>query len=174
MKGKYGRSDLFDAEDIITANREFYSYIREEADRSYPYHIFGHVAQQTPLVEKNKYGIDTGCVEGNRLTAATVLNHKVLLTSVPVKHDLPKEELYDLFPTEKFNFKLGDLSGREIGRIKWAAEEKVNFISGTMAPSEADVDLMEIEPIHTALQYYKNQGIEEVVLQKKYFSGFRS
>jgi predicted kinase len=40
------------------------------------------------------------------------------------------------------------------------------FISGTMAPARSSKK--ELEPIETALQYFKSQGIEEVIIEPKY------
>lgn len=171
MKGKQGREGLWDleTEDKIKANREFYQYVKDESERSYPYHIFGHVSQKNALKLNNKICVDTGCAQGGRLTAVTVVGSKTFFTSVPMQSEIVhKDELYDLFPRDKYEFNLDGLEPREIGRIKWSIKDKVNFISGTMSPSAADVERQEIEPIENALQYYKDNGVVEVVIQPKY------
>lgn len=172
LKGKDGRELLLADNNTQDANAEHYSYLREEAERSFPYHVFGHLAFKNVLKEGNKLGIDTGCVHGGKLTAVTIIGDKLQFNyqdSLTVKEEW-KQELFDLFKKEsdKYDFNLEHLEPREIGRIKWACEEKVNFISGTMSPSEADLENGDIEPLHKAFEYYKNAGIEEVVVQPKY------
>lgn len=165
VRGKSGGSEV-DWKDVDQA-REFYGYLYEDAERSYPLHIFGHSTFEKPLKIGNKIGIDTGCVYGGKLTAATVVGSRVFFTSVSAEKAYDEGDYVKLEKDEdKYSFDMDGLTGREIGRIKWSAEDKINFISGTMSPSAASDT--EIEPLSTALDYFKNAGVNEVVIQPKY------
>lgn len=168
LKGKPGRGDI--DQDSDEALNEFYAYLKEENERSYPWHVFGHVPLRRRLQLGNKLGIDTGCVHGGELTAVTFFGGKPHFTTVKgtgVHQDKPLNRLF-YNPEKKFDFNLDDLEPREVGRIKWATEEKVNYISGTMSPSAADPEKGEIEPLEKAFEYFDECGIEQLVLQPKY------
>lgn len=73
-----------------------------------------------------------------------------------VSHEVNFEQLlsqYKLEPEEKYWLHQFDESGAK-------------FISGTMSPARSSKK--ELEPVETALQYFKSQGVGEVILQPKY------
>ena len=51
--------------------------------------IFGHTIFQKPFIQKNKIGIDTGAVYGNRLTALLLPDNKFISVSGEQKHPYP-------------------------------------------------------------------------------------
>lgn len=140
-------------------------FLVEEASVNKPKHIFGHLACSTPLYFQNKINIDTGCVNGGKLTAAYFDGHKLKFAhSTPMKNPPLKEDLYELLTETEFN---QDLLGQEDWRrIKALCESKVNYISGTMSPS--DKEGYHLETVRKALSYYKEKGVVSVIMQIKH------
>ena len=147
--------------------------LKPSAARNKPFHIYGHVASSSVAKYKNKIGIDTGAGSGNRLSAALVVGNKVFYKSVPSSN--PKGEvLPNIFgkkdaSTEKLpEVDLSKLDDKELRRIKYSARDKINFISGTMSPSDKDEEKGTLESIAKAFEYYKVMGVDTVCLQPKY------
>ena len=63
---------------------------------------------------------------------------------------------------------MSELEPNDFKRIKWIVNNKINFISGTVSPSDKDIESGSLETIKNALDYYKNNGIKKVVMQPKY------
>ena len=149
------------------------SFIKESSASNKPFHIFGHCRVKNVARVRNKIGIDTGACQGNRLTAATVVGGKVYFNSIESK--MPKtEELPEVFTRKDAateilsDVDLSTLDPKELGRIKWAAKHKVNYISGTMSPADKDMEKGQLETMEKALDYFKSKGVNKVVLQPKY------
>jgi hypothetical protein len=53
-------------------------------------------------------------------------------------------------------------------KLKKLANNKVNYISGTMSPSDKSTNLNELESLEEGLLYFKKNNVENVILQKKY------
>lgn len=160
-------------DELVKEVEEQLSFVKTEADRNAPLHIFGHVALKNVLLLKNKMGIDTGCAHGGRLTMASIDNRggKTFFTSVPVMHESRRpEQLYDLWKgtQEGPMIDIKALEPREYGRVMWLARDKVSFISGTIAPAESDKETDNLESFQKALDYYRSKGVKEVVIQPKY------
>lgn len=149
------------------------SFLKTAAATNKPFHIFGHCRVKNVARVKNKIGIDTGCSQGNRLTAATIVGNKVYFTAIASKMP-PREELAEVFTRKDAateilpDIDLNELDHKELGRIKWAAKNKINFISGTMSPSDKDMDACKLETMAKALEYFRAKGVERVCLQPKY------
>ena len=154
--------------------KEQFKTLIDEADFAQPFRVFGHVATTDGIKHKNLIGIDTGaCHQDGKLTGIVITkDRKVFYTSVP-RNELdapfigelkPSRELMGDITHKKFDASL--LSGRDRSRIHWAKKQKINFVSGTISPSEATET--EFEPIETALKYYKEKGHEQVMLQQKH------
>jgi predicted kinase len=148
-------------------------FIKDVAATNKPFHIFGHCKFKNVARVKNKLGIDTGCAQGGRLTAATVVGSQVFF--IAVSSSLPlKEELAEVFTRKDAatvilpDVKLDELDSKELNRIKWAAKNKINYISGTMSPADKDLSNMKLETMSKALDYFKSKDIERVCLQPKY------
>lgn len=53
-------------------------------------------------------------------------------------------------------------------RLNALKRGNVQFVSGTVSPSESDVDTMDIESLQRALAYFNEKGVERVMLQPKW------
>ncbi|SDE50474.1 AAA domain-containing protein [Paenibacillus sp. cl6col] len=141
-------------------------FIQEEAVSNQPYHIFGHVAAKTAFRIKNKIHVDTGSVHGNRLTAV-IISYKPFFKSHPAKQAIIEEELPTLFEVQR-KVSLQELNDEEVRRLHYCTRNQINFISGTMSPSDKDVDAHELESLKRGLDYFAEHQVEKVVLQPKY------
>lgn len=156
----YEKRELFEE-----AFKKSFEYLYGESTNNQLLHIFGHTTQSSIRNIKNKYFVDTGCVYGNKLSSMTIhpnekityLNVQSDQTSTKIICDLNNKK--ELVPLENSLIPY---------RIKNLAKDKVNFISGTMSPSDKDESNGILESLEVGLHYYKNIGVEEVILQKKY------
>ncbi|WP_260391088.1 hypothetical protein [Apibacter muscae] len=57
-------------------------------------------------------------------------------------------------------------------RIDWFCENKVNAFSPTISPAPKSMERNEIESPYEAIQYYLKNGIEELIVQKKYMGSY--
>lgn len=57
-------------------------------------------------------------------------------------------------------------------RIYWCIKNKVGHMSPTISPAPKNIERNEIESIYEALKFYKENGIETVVVQKKYMGSY--
>lgn len=149
---------------------EFLHFIKEDSRKNMPFHLFGHISVNQLMRVKNKINLDLGCVYGNYLLGVEVAKNRKLFYK-KIKTELPKnvesKKLPVIFGSNPvFDINLDELSHEELSRIHWAGVHKVNFISGTMAPSDAMDD--SIESLEKGLDYYKNRGVDRVILQPKY------
>lgn len=163
-----------DISKYIEAVESSISWIKEEADFRHPWHIHGHISFGEICIIKNKYLIDTGCVSGGKLTAIVIKgSDKPIVRSVDSK--LPKKD--DIIPhifkrtetnhSESFkSVDLSKISFEEAKRIRYMARNKVNFISGTMSPSNKSGDIL--ESLEEGLNYYQSSKTPRVIIQKKY------
>lgn len=142
------------------------SFIREEAVKNHPYHIFGHIAAKQAFRIYNKIHIDTGSVHGNQLTAVTI-GYKPFLRSYRSSRVVISEELPTLF-REVRKVSVQELGEEEVRRLRYASRHKVNFISGTMSPADKDEGTQELESLRQGLAHFQKRGIQQVVLQPKY------
>ncbi|MCD2421721.1 hypothetical protein LQ567_03040 [Niabella pedocola] len=71
----------------------------------------------------------------------------------------------------KSNDKIQEL--RKIrARIDWMAQHKINAFSPTIAPAPKSVERNEIESIYEGLRYYLRNGVQDVVIQRKYMGSY--
>lgn len=174
---RHQRSFRLDRKDPeVTIEQQLY-FLSEGAVSNHPYHVFGHVAAKKPFRIKNKIHIDTGSVHGHMLTSV-VIGHKPFYRSY--KSPLPsplqgadqnflQEELPELFMrSEQNKVQLQDLDREAQRRLEYCSHHKINFISGTMSPADKDMEAGELESLARGLDYYKGQGILDVVLEPKY------
>jgi hypothetical protein len=59
-----------------------------------------------------------------------------------------------------------------ISRIEWFAKNKINAFAPTISPAPKNFDLNEIESIYEALNYFVNNNISDVIIQKKYMGSY--
>lgn len=165
------REDFASESEYIDATIEHYNFILNDAKKYDPYHIFGHVAVDSPLIIGNKVFLDTGCVYGNKLTGALIgrdgrLHFKSVQSSYPKAADFLFKSNFLRKKDNDVNFKSLEYDD-QIDILKFA-ENKVNFISGTMSPCAANTQEKTLEDMREAFSYYKGKGVEKVILQKKY------
>ncbi|UFJ41724.1 metallophosphoesterase [Brevibacillus humidisoli] len=89
--------------------QEQLNFLQTEAVANHPYHVFGHVASKHGIRLKNKLGIDTGAVYGNRLLSVSFGGGKINYTSVKGS-SADSVELPALFDPQKPTVSLDDLS----------------------------------------------------------------
>lgn len=142
------------------------AFLQEEAVKNHPYHVFGHVAAKQAFRVRNKVHIDTGSVHGNQLTSVSI-SYKPFMKSRKAREAVIAEELQTLFKEER-KVSVRDLGEEEIRRLRYCSRNRINFISGTMSPADKDAETNELESLHRGLDYFKERGVEQVVLQPKY------
>lgn len=153
-------------------------FLKEESSHNLAPHFFGHVCTTKPFRVKNKYSVDSGAVSGNGLSYYELKKHAAgfcrgkLLTVATDPRDIVdnyKPEVYTLFNSSVVDAHA--LEPRLQNRIKWLCADKVNYISGTMSPSNslvAEDGFVNIESLQAGLEYYKQKGVSKVILQPKY------
>jgi predicted kinase len=142
------------------------AFLQEEAVKNHPYHVFGHVAAKQAFRIRNKIHIDTGSVNGNQLTSVSI-SYKPFMKSRKSVQAVMAEELKVLFKEER-KVSIRDLGEEEIRRLHYCSRNRINFISGTMSPADKDEAANELESLQRGLEYFKERGVEQVVLQPKY------
>jgi hypothetical protein len=164
---RFPRRREFATEEEFVANTEKeMAFMKKESRYNHPYHIVGHVMLQHVVNFQNKMMIDTGCVAGGRLTAVIIPPYgHPKYKSVASRRTLTGE-IFPLFNTQKFDF--DELDPKDLTRIKFLCLEKVNFISGTMAPADKLVENNELESLEQAIRYYKEAGVKKLILQPKF------
>lgn len=156
-------------EEYVAAMEQGLSYLKTEAHKYHPLHIFGHQAFPQVFKEKNKVGIDTGAVHGGRLTALTLdAQGRMNFTSIATE-EVKKFSAFGLvgpfMAQNKKEEKQYNLSSFDEDRMAKLASEKVGFISGTISP--ADKKSEELESMEEALEYYRPH-MDSVELQIKH------
>lgn len=57
-------------------------------------------------------------------------------------------------------------------RIDWFCENKVNAFSPTISPAPKSIERNEIESIYEGIRYFFENGVQEIVIQKKYMGSY--
>lgn len=143
------------------------AFIKDQAVFNNPHHFMGHVALKNIYSLGNKHFIDTGCSVGGKLSMAKINNNRnPFFVSVSSSVEA-KEELVNLFDgaRKEFYYDFDSLDPKVQGRIRFLAENKVNYISGTMSPSDKHDG--NLESLYDGLSYYKSVGVDKVILQPK-------
>lgn len=136
------------------------SYIKHDSDNCYPFHVFGHISNYDVVKYKNKICIDTS---GNKLSAV-VFNQSNPNKPINVSVDGVKSDKKYMSwkPTESLVLNISDSQQSFTSKFITSG---ARYISGTMAPSKADIDNMDIESLKLALKEFKN--CESIVVQPK-------
>ncbi|PZD93004.1 metallophosphoesterase [Paenibacillus sambharensis] len=142
------------------------AFLKEEAVKIHPFHIFGHIAAGQSFRIRNKLHIDTGSVHGNLLTSVS-MTYKPFIKSRKSRHTVIAEELQVLFKEEK-KVSVRDLGEDEVRRLHYCSRHKINFISGTMSPADKNQETNELESLRRGLDYFRERGVDQVILQPKY------
>lgn len=142
-----------------------------DKDLSHMSYIFGHIpADNAGKGIKGRYLIDGGCVLGRKLISLEVDTHgKIYTKSVQSSYPLIKEPAIPVkswkAPIEEV-ISTDNLSYQELMRLKHMADNKINFLSGTMSPCDKLDN--ELESIESAINYFKQNKVTDIVIQKKY------
>tara|TARA_R110002110_G_scaffold26350_13_gene97027 strand:+ start:1892 stop:3133 length:1242 start_codon:yes stop_codon:yes gene_type:complete len=64
------------------------------------------------------------------------------------------------------------MSPKEKTRIKRAIDDKINFFAPTISPAPKNVERNEIESLYEAMKFYRDAGVEEVIIQPKYMGSY--
>lgn len=142
------------------------AFLQEEAVKNHPYHVFGHVAAKQSFRIGNKIHIDTGCVHGNLLTSVSI-TYRPFMKSRKSRQAVIPEELQALFKVER-KVSVQDLGEDDIRRLHYCSRNRINFISGTMSPADKNDETNELESLKRGLDYFRERGVQQVVLQPKY------
>jgi predicted kinase len=144
------------------------SFLEKEGSSAHPYHVFGHVATRDVIRIKNKIGIDTGAVSGNVLTSVALGGYKPFFKSVPAGSKGAPDLQLAFSPKKQNGIKLVELNESDQKRLDYILQNKINFISGTMSPADKNFKKKELESLAKGLDFFKENGVGEVVLQPKY------
>lgn len=155
---------------------EDFAFLEKEGIINSKPHYFGHVATMNTVSVKNKYFIDTACSSGNKLTGVRLSgdSSKPYFISVTSKREKSETiiNLYDKRRIKENKDFYSELEGKEKKRIEFGIKNKVNFLSGTMSPSDKNEDEMVLEDLSMGLSYYKDRGVNRVILQPKYMGSY--
>jgi hypothetical protein len=153
-------------------NDEITPYLKEEAVKNHPIHIFGHMGQSSVRTFKNKVCIDTGCVYGHKLVGYTVNGSKPFIQSVSAIGDKTGRndfgnELFAEAAKERSRVNIDELSDFNQRRLDYIVENDIGYVGGTISPADKDEETGKLESLKAGLDYYKGK-VDEVVLQPKY------
>lgn len=172
-KTKYMKKDkdFNSVEESLAYDTEQFSYIQSEKNRLHPLHIFGHKTFPKAMKWDNKIALDSGGVYGGYLSAITVNEHgKIQFTSLKTEEKVPFGPNGIVAPfcetlSKEVKYELSDFDKQRINKL---AQEKVQFISGTVSPADKNLDTKELESLEKGLEYFISRGVKKVVLQKKH------
>jgi len=161
------KKDYADMESYFKAFEDFFSFLIRDGEFNMPTHVFGHIMLENVFQSKNKFGIDTGCYAGGMLSTLIFNADNVRPYVKKYKSRQPKtHDLYPLFRTKNNEVDINSLEHDMVMRLKWMAKNKVNFVSGTMSPT--DKDGSDIESLAKGIEYYRSKGVTRIVLQPKF------
>lgn len=162
----YGKD--FDTEEEYKAALESnLSWLKDQAIANFPFIFSGHLSFSNVVRLGSQVMLDTGAVYGNKLTACTVKGRKLEFTQVQSKEIYyPVKYLTTIFDTQDA-VDLYSLDPKEQKRVKRClGDQPTIYFAPTMSPSASNKS--ELEPIETALEYYKSKGVTDLVAQVKF------
>lgn len=154
------------------SNDQLTPYLREEAVKNQPFHIFGHMGQSSVRTFKNKVCIDAGCVYGSKLVGYSVGFGKPYIQTVSqinsgeARNDFGNN-LFEEVAAERKKVDIASLSEFNQKRLNYLMKNGIGYVGGTISPAPKDEETGEFESLKSGLDYYKGK-VESVVLQPKY------
>ena len=153
-------------------NDQITPYLKEEAVKNQPVHIFGHMGQSNVRTFKNKVCIDAGCVYGGKLIGYTVGVGKPFIQSVKKEGSTKARNdygnaLFEDIGNERKPVDISSLSDFNQRRLDYIMKNGIGYIGGTISPAPKDEETGEFESLKSGLDYYKGK-VKSVVLEPKY------
>ena len=167
-------------QDYLAAKSKFFGFFRKQASRSLPFHLFGHVSTKGIARKANKVNLDSGAVSGGHLSSIIInpFGRNISRKTPATNEKIIKKELNDFFFTPPPKISIDTLEGKERGRIFYASEQGVNFISGTICPADKNIvrdenkniylEESELESLDKGVEYFKKNGVTKIIAQPKY------
>lgn len=166
MKSK---KDFESSQDYIKYAEEQFAYLQTEKHRNHPYHIFGHTTFPRTMKWDNKIAIDSGCVYGGSLSAVTINEQgRITFHGIKTTEKVPFSKDGIIAPFVEKEIKIQELTDFDLTRVKTLAKNKVQFVSGTVAPAESDKTTNDLESLEKGLKYYIEKGVKKAVLETKH------
>eukprot|EP00026_Physarum_polycephalum_P002331 Phypoly_transcript_02337.p1 GENE.Phypoly_transcript_02337~~Phypoly_transcript_02337.p1 ORF type:complete len:896 (+),score=147.50 Phypoly_transcript_02337:82-2769(+) len=155
-----------------TNEKHALDFLKTEACVNFPHHIFGHVAFKKPFHYLNKHGVDTGCAYGNNLTGLYIADkHAYTLTKSLDKEknaeDAGNADLIEVAFSSASDIDINELSEMNQQRLNFIMKNQINFISGTISPSDKDTKANDLESLTQALSYFRSNRAKFVSVQPK-------
>jgi predicted kinase len=147
---------------------ELLSPIFKTSEHSFIKVINGHINFYEVSLNKNRIFIDTGSVYGKRLSSISLFkSFKPLINWVDSNYENKNEILFSLIKEVGNYVNTEYIDSKDLNKIKRLINlNKVNFISGTMSPTnKLDND---IESLQEGIEYFRNKNINKLILQPKY------
>lgn len=173
--------EFISPQDYKAAKSDFFKFFRNQASKSLPFHLFGHVPSRGISKLYNKINLDSGAVNGGHLSSININSsgrHFINKASSYNNKKVVKKNLDEFFASQTTKISIDTLEGREKGRILTAAENKVNFISGTVCPADKllaqdkgkNIILVDsqLESLVQGIEYFKKKGVQKIIAQPKY------
>jgi len=154
------------------SNDQLTPYLKEEAVKNQPVHIFGHMGQSSVRTFKNKVCIDAGCVYGAKLVGYSVgfgkpyIQTVSQITDTAARNDFGNN-LFEEVAAERKKVDIDSLSEFNQKRLNYLMKNGIGYVGGTISPAPKDEETGEFESLKSGLDYYKGK-VESVVLQPKY------
>ena len=154
------------------SNDELTPYLKLEAVKNQPMHIFAHMGQTDVRNFKNKVCIDAGCVYGGKLVGYSNPHGKPFIQTVrkagstDAQNDF-SNALFAEVAAERKEVDIESLSDFNQRRLNYLMDNGIGYVGGTISPAPKDEETGEFESLKAGLDYYKGK-VKEVVLQPKY------
>lgn len=154
------------------SNDQLTPYLKDEAVKNQPVHIFGHMGQNSVRTFKNKVCIDAGCVYGAKLVGYSVGFGKPYIQTVSqingteARNDF-SNNLFEEVAAERKAVDIDSLSEFNQKRLTYLMNNGIGYVGGTISPAPKDEESGEFESLKSGLDYYKGK-VKSVVLQPKY------
>jgi hypothetical protein len=172
--GKTDKDSKFKQQFIkINYDNDIKKQIPEQSEKQY-YHIFGHLTLSELYFNRfNDYRIclDSGCVEGGSLSGIIMGINKPVVLSVASKCPLSDNKFISL---GKSPVTIDDLDQEQKARLYHMINNKINFISGTIAPAPSRRSDPDIESLWEYLVMMKQlftthgQKCQRIIFEPKY------
>ncbi len=153
-------------------NDQLTPYLKDEAVKNQPVHIFAHMGQSSVRTFKNKVCIDAGCVYGGKLVGYSVGFGKPFIQTVSKEGETTASNhfgnnLFEEVAAERKKVDINTLSDFNQRRLNYIMDNGIGYVGGTISPAPKDEEDGSFESLKAGLDYFKGK-VKSVVLQPKY------